>query len=99
MAPIRGNPDVFEQLGFIRGIKHGFVYFVYDGRHQHLVDRRITPDDVRWACQLISGLTRDQWRDAFRAGGYTPEMSDQFITRLLDKIREGLALAETTDAR
>jgi hypothetical protein len=99
VTPIRGNPDVFERLGFITGIKHGFVDFVYDGRHQHLVDRRITPADVRWACQLMSGLTRDQWRDAFRAGGYTPDVSDRFINRLLDKIREGRALAETTDAR
>jgi hypothetical protein len=99
LTPIRGNPDVFERLGFIKGIKHGFVEFIYDGRHQHLVDGRITSADVRWASALMSGLTREQWRDAFRAGGYTPAVSERFINRLLEKLREGLEFGDTTNGR
>jgi hypothetical protein len=47
---------------------------------------------VRWASELMSGLTRDQWRDAFRAGGYETAVSDRFINRLLAKVQEGLTL-------
>ena len=65
-------------------------------RHQNLVDDRITPADVRWASHLLSGLTAEQWQDAFRAGGYPPAVSERFIRRLLQKVRDGLALGETT---
>ena len=37
-------------------------------------------------------LSDAQWRDAFRAGGYTPEDTARFIRRLKQKIAEGLAL-------
>ena len=36
-------------------------------------------------------LTR-QWRDAFRAGGYTPEQARRYITKIKAKVHEGLAL-------
>jgi len=92
MTPIRGNPAVFERLGFVDGVKDGFVEFAYAGRHQQLVHHTITSADVRWASELMSELSRDQWRDAFRAGGYDTAVSDRFINRLLAKVQEGLAL-------
>jgi hypothetical protein len=97
LTPIRGNPEVFERLGFIKRIENRFVEFEYDGRHQGLVNGRITPDDVCWASELLSGLTLTQWHDAFRAGGYQPDISDRFITRLRAKIGEGLALRALTE--
>lgn len=90
--PVRGDPAVFERLGFIKGVKDGFVQFEYQGWHQELVRQRITRDEVRWACELLSALSLDQWHDAFRAGGYDRSVSDRFITRLHAKIAEGLAL-------
>jgi hypothetical protein len=91
-APVRGDPTVFERLGFIKRIENGFVEFHYNGRHQSLVDHRIEPAHVRWAAQLLSGLTPAQWHDAFRAGGYPPEVRERFINKLQSKIRDGLAL-------
>jgi hypothetical protein len=88
-TPVRSNPDVFERLAFITGVERGFVEFEYHGWHQELVERRITPADVRWASELLAGLTRGQWDDAFRAGGYAPEGRSRFIRRLLAKIEEG----------
>ena len=65
--------------------------FDYRGRHGALVER-ITPDDVRWICEQLDKLTDRQWDDAFRAGGYAPEIAQRFIRRFKQKIQEGLAL-------
>ena len=57
ITPQRGRIDLFEGQGFIKGIRDGFVEFEYHGWHQELVRRRLTPADVRWACELLAGLT------------------------------------------
>jgi hypothetical protein len=95
LAPIRGDPAVFETLGFIRGIANGLVEFHYNGRHQPLVQRRVQPGDVRWAAALLARLSDAQWDDAFRAGGYPPDIRRRFIVKLKAKITEGLALTGT----
>jgi hypothetical protein len=92
IAPLRGDVALFEQQAFIEGIDDGFVKFEYHGWHQELIRNRITPDEVRWACELLAELTDAQWREAFLAGGYEPALSAQFITRIQAKIRQGLTL-------
>jgi hypothetical protein len=99
VSPIRGNPDVFERLGFITGLGNGFVEFEYRGLHRELFDRRITPGDVRWASALLAQLTDMQWLDAFRAGGYQPAVAERFIARLRAKIADGLALGRLVTER
>ena len=94
IAPARGDVDAFERGQFIEGIENGFVEFEYHGWHQELIRRRITPADVRWACELLGGLTDTQWHEAFLAGGYDPAVSARFIHRLQAKIREGVALGK-----
>lgn len=89
--PPRGDIKVFEDTPFITGVAGGFVRFDYRGRHGRLVDR-MTPDDVRWICERLQRLTDRQWDDAFRAGGYNPQMSARFIKRFKQKIAEGLAI-------
>jgi hypothetical protein len=90
--PPRGNPDLFEQAPFITGVRDGFVEFAYEGWHQELVRRRITPADVAWACTRLAQLSDRQWGDAFRAGGYDPNTADRFIRRIKLKIAEGRRL-------
>ena len=41
-----------------------------------------------------AALTDEQWRDAFRAGGYPKPVADRFIRRMKQKIAEGLALKD-----
>jgi hypothetical protein len=81
--------DAFEHQPFIVGVRDGFVEFDYGAVNNNLVRGRITPEDVRWACVLLGGLTDRQWRDAFRAGGYEPEIAGRFIRRIKEKIAEG----------
>jgi hypothetical protein len=94
LKPKRGDPDLFDRQVFMSGMKNGFVEFSYHGWHQELFTRRIAPRDVRWASDLLGGLTDRQWEDAFRAGGYEPPVAARFIRRLRQKIADGEQLPE-----
>jgi hypothetical protein len=91
-VPEKGDPKAFEADRFIVGIQEGFVEFDYDGWHQELVRGRITPEDVQWAGDLLARLSDRQWRDAFRAGGYTPEVTDRFVGTIQRRIAEARRL-------
>jgi hypothetical protein len=90
----RGDPDVFEETPFIKGVSGGHVQFHYQGRHRVLFER-IRPSDVRWICGQLKQLTDEQWADAFRAGGFAKPVADRFIRRMKQKIDEGLALKDS----
>ena len=66
------------------------VEFAYSGWYEKLVRDRITPDDVAWASRLLAQLSDRQWRDAFRAGGYEPDVANRFIRTLRERTRQGL---------
>jgi hypothetical protein len=93
LDPPRGDPDIFDKTGFITGVENGFVRFDYRGRHKVLFSR-ITPADVRWVCQRLSALSDAQLHDAFRAGGYPRATAERFITRLRQKIAQGVQLKD-----
>ena len=92
LAPKRGDPELFERQPFITGVENGFVRFSYHGWHQELFDRRIAPRDLQWATEWLGRLTDSQWADAFRAGGYPPEIANRFIARLQQKIADARRL-------
>lgn len=94
----RGNPELFERIPFITGVRHGFVEFNYHSWHQELVSERITPADVRWACERLGQLSDQQWTDAFRAGGWAPDVADRFIRRIKAKIQEGQRVVDRASA-
>lgn len=89
----RGDVKIFEETPFIKGMNGPYVKFEWRGRHDSLIDR-MTPADVHWICEKLQRLTDTQWEDAFRAGGYAPEMANRYIRRFKQKIEEGLALAQ-----
>ena len=89
----RGDVVVFERTPFIRGVTNGRVQFDYRGRHKVLFEK-ISPADVRWACEQLRALSDDQWHDAFRAGGFPQSLADRFIRRMKQKIDEGLSLKD-----
>ena len=93
LDPPRGDPEVFEQTPFIRGVVNGKVRFEYRGRHRALFDD-IATADVRWICDRLGALSDAQLHDAFRAGGYPKSLADRFIRRLRQKIAEGRALKD-----
>jgi hypothetical protein len=90
----RGEIEVFERSGFIRGVDGSRVEFEGGGRHEGLF-ADISVADVRWVCERLDTLTDRQWQDAFRAGGYEPGVAGRFIRALKRKIAAGLALPHT----
>ncbi|MGE0448738.1 MAG: hypothetical protein AB7Q29_04055 [Vicinamibacterales bacterium] len=92
-GPRRGDPILFARQRLFRGVEDGFVRFNYHGLHQEIFDRRITPGDVGWAADLLSALTREQWMDGFRAGGYSDELAIMFIAALDARIAESRTIA------
>ncbi len=83
----------FEEQGFILEVDgRGRPRFDYNGIYEDVIDT-VTMQDVRWACSLMDRLTDRQWQDAFRAGGYTPEQTSRFVTKIKAKIAQGLELS------
>lgn len=60
---------------------------ISEGR-QHWIGQHIPRADVRWMASLLSQLSPEQIRDAFRAGGYTPEQVEAFATVVQNRIAE-----------
>jgi hypothetical protein len=85
----RYDPHTLANAPFVRGIDHGFVTFDYHGPQAELIRNRITPEDVAWTCALLAGLNERQWDDAFRAGGYRPDVAARFINVLRARIEMG----------
>jgi len=95
IAPRKGHAPTFERQPFIFGVSNRYVDFAYDGWYEKLVRDRITPEDVAWASNLLAQLSPRQWRDAFSAGGYEPQVADRFIRTLQKKVEQGRGLRRT----
>jgi hypothetical protein len=83
----------FEQQGFITRVdrERDRVEFDYRGIYKDVISS-VTPADVRWACERLDRITDTQWRDAFRAAGYQAEETARFVTKIQEKIAQGLQL-------
>ncbi len=92
ISPAKNDIDAFEQIPFILGAQNGFVQFAYKGWYKNLTRDRITPDDAKWAGELLGRLSDTQWNDAFRAAGYEPAIAARFIAKLREKIAETQSL-------
>ncbi len=97
-APRKGHPESFERQPFILGVSNGYVDFAYASWYRKLVSGRITPDDVAWASNLLAQLTDQQWRDAFHAGGFQPEVANRFIRKLREKVEQGRLVGKRATA-
>ena len=93
IAPRKNHIDSFERMPFILGVNdNGFVEFAYNGWYKNLVRDRIKPEEVAWATSLLGQLSDKQMQDAFRAGGYEPDLAARFITKIREKIQQGRSL-------
>jgi len=93
LGPFKSDPDAYEHDPFIIGVERNYVRFAYSGYYEKYVRDRISPNDVVWATRLLGGLTDQQWRDAFRAGGYDQQTTARFIRTLRNRIQAGQALS------
>jgi hypothetical protein len=91
MDPRRGDVASFEREPFVLGVDRDAVRFGFRGRHQELL-AAITVDDVHWICERLQRLTERQWRDAFRAGNFSADVTARYLARIRQKVEQGLAL-------
>ena len=99
LNPERNNPELLARDKFISGVHDRFVVFDYHGYHQELYRDRITPADVRWACDLAGRVTDEQWHQLFAATGYEPATANQFIATLEKRIEQGRSIEATPSGR
>jgi len=69
----RNNPEDYEKAKFIEGVRdNGMVNFRYGGKKREIFND-IPVEHAKWLGELLSGLSTDQIKDAFRAANYDPE--------------------------
>jgi hypothetical protein len=67
------------------------VDFDYRGLDDALIDS-VMAADLRWTVELLSRLSEQQWLDAFRAGGYTPDQSARYLRKIQEKVSHARTL-------
>ena len=93
MQGTKNDIDGFEAQAFVELDEDGTLDFDYNGRYDEIV-ARVGKPDVRWTCELLSRLSDQQLSDAFRAAGYTPEITARYVKKLRAKIAEGLRVSQ-----
>jgi hypothetical protein len=56
------------------------------------IGKHIPRSDAKWMGQVLAQLSPDQLRDAFRAGGYSPQDANEFAAVVQSRIAELNAL-------
>lgn len=70
-------PD-YVKAEFIKKMNGDVIEFSYSGKNQKLFEG-LTVADARWLSSLLSRLSDDQIRDAFRSANYSAEEIDQLV--------------------
>jgi hypothetical protein len=100
----KGNLHAYAHSHFIRKVTKEYVDFDVPTRpnlvhlakpkdfmsHMHMgwIGQGIPRTDVRWMGQLLSQLSGQQIRDAFRAAGYSPQQVEKFADVVEERIKE-----------
>jgi hypothetical protein len=50
-------------------------------------------------CLRLAALEDDEWRTAFRAAGYSPDVAARYLRRIKEKVREGLDIGRQAATR
>jgi hypothetical protein len=98
----KDNLGSYGQSKFIRRLTADFVDFAVPARprwvywvnppevmrriHLEWIGKNVPRADAKWIGQLLARLSPQQIRDAFRAGGYSPEETEQFAKLLEGRI-------------
>jgi len=84
----RNNPEDYEKARFIEGVRENHVVnFRYGGKKREIFEK-ITVAQARWMGGLLSQLSNEQIRDAFRAGNYNAEEISLLTEGVQDRIAQ-----------
>jgi hypothetical protein len=98
----KGNLDSYRDAAFVKRLSDNLVDFRVPGRPRWVfmvnpkeyfrrvglekIGHRVPREDARWMGTVLSHLTMNQIRDAFRSAGYTPAEVDGFSEVLQKRI-------------
>ena len=81
----RNNPSDFVKAEFVKAVKGNLIDFNYGGKNQKLFED-LTVADARWIAGLLSRLSDEQIKDAFRAANYKPEEVESLASAVRERI-------------
>jgi hypothetical protein len=83
----RNKPKDYFETKFVNNVDGNIVDFHYSGKKREIFDD-ITVDQARWVGDLLSRLSTEQIRDAFRAANYTPEETRLLTQGVTNRINQ-----------
>ena len=81
----RNKPSDYVKAEFIEKVNGNVIDFNYGGKNKKLFDN-ITVADARWLSGLLTRLSDDQIKDAFRAANYGPDEVNQLSGTFRERI-------------
>jgi hypothetical protein len=92
----RNNPKDYVKTKFVNDVDGNIVDFHYSGKKREIFDG-ITVDQARWIGDLLSRLSPEQIRDAFRAANYTPEQTRLLTQGVTNRITQLVNLPNSAE--
>ncbi|HEX8559374.1 MAG TPA: hypothetical protein VF668_14820 [Pyrinomonadaceae bacterium] len=81
----RNEPEKYVRTGLIEKVEGGRVKFQYNGKKGHLFDE-ITVEQAKWIGDVLSRLSEEQIKDAFRAANYKPDEIEALAQEVMGRI-------------
>ena len=92
----RNNPKDYVKTKFVNDVDGNIVDFHYSGKKRQIFND-ITVDQARWIGDLLSRLSLEQIRDAFRAANYTPEQTRLLTQGVTNRITQLVNLPNSVE--
>ena len=87
----RNNPAHYAKSDFFKRVKGDRVVLHFGGKNRGLMNN-ISIQDAQWIASLLSQLSDQQIRDAFRAANYTPGQINLLAGEVRERTNELLSL-------
>jgi len=87
----RNNPEKYAKSAFFEKVKGDRVVLHFGGKNRGLL-KDIRIDDAQWVATLLSKLSDQQIRDAFRAANYTPSQINVLTREVRERTNELVSL-------
>ena len=87
----RNNPENYAKSDFFEKVKGDRVVLHFGGKNRGLM-KDIRVQDAQWIANLLSQLSDQQIRDAFRAANYTPSQINVLTREVRDRTNELVSL-------
>ena len=81
----RNKPSDYVKAEFVKAVKGDLIDFNYGGKNQKLFED-LTVKDAKWIAGLLSRLSDEQLKDAFRAANYKPEEVESLARAVRERI-------------